>query len=257
MSATALTAVDVFPRNGDVGVVDPSPRGSVYAPRFNGDLSYQPSAAASGAVLNWFVTTSATPCVSEITPGRQLPAGSWSPASAVGAHDRRGGGHGREAGVRLQQGAGRRPGRGRLPHGDVHDHERAHHHGRGRPCPGHRPRHRRPRLELVRLLPDVRVRVAAGRAAGADQGRRHPDRRPAADHQGRHRTGGAVRADQLRRRRRVHGRRRGRRPRRQRDRSPSRARTATRRASTASRRERSARPSSTARPARTASRPAR
>ena len=47
--ATALTAVDVFPHNGDVGVVDPSPRGSVYAPRFNGDLSYLPSADASGA----------------------------------------------------------------------------------------------------------------------------------------------------------------------------------------------------------------
>ncbi|MGO4301657.1 DUF5979 domain-containing protein [Leifsonia sp. RAF41] len=82
--ATALTAVDVFPHNGDVGVVDPSPRGSVYAPRFNGDLSYLPSADASGAVLNWFVTTSANPCVSEITPGGTCPAGSWTAASAVG-----------------------------------------------------------------------------------------------------------------------------------------------------------------------------
>lgn len=85
VAATALTAVDVFPRNGDVGVVDPSSRGSVYAPRFNGDIAYLPSAEVTGSALAWFVTTSATPCVKEITPGGSCPAGSWSPSSAVGA----------------------------------------------------------------------------------------------------------------------------------------------------------------------------
>ena len=87
--------------------------------------------------------------------------------------------------------------------------------GDGR-APVDRTRHRRPRLELVRLLPDLCVGFAAGRTAGADQGRRHPDRRSAADHQDGHRTGRAVRADELRRRRRVHDRRRRRRPRRER-----------------------------------------
>jgi len=85
VAALALTAVDVFPRNGDVGVVDASPRGSVYAPRFNGDIAYLPSAEAAGSAMSWFVTTSATPCVKEITPGGSCPAGSWVPSSAVGS----------------------------------------------------------------------------------------------------------------------------------------------------------------------------
>ncbi|SEI16452.1 MULTISPECIES: DUF5979 domain-containing protein [unclassified Leifsonia] len=84
VAAKNLTAVDVFPAPGDTGVVDSSPRGSVYTPRFNGDLAFQPSADAAGAVMTWFVTTAAKPCAADITPGSSCPAGSWVPSSAVG-----------------------------------------------------------------------------------------------------------------------------------------------------------------------------
>lgn len=83
--ATKLTAVDVFPYPGDTGVVDSSQRGSVYTPRFDGDLALQASGAAAGAVMNWFVTTAAKPCADDITPGKSCPAGAWLPSSAVGS----------------------------------------------------------------------------------------------------------------------------------------------------------------------------
>lgn len=85
VAAKTLTAVDVFPYPGDTGVVDSSPRGSVYTPRFNGDLTFQPSAEAAGAVMNWFVTTDPKPCADDITPGKSCAAGKWVPSSQLGA----------------------------------------------------------------------------------------------------------------------------------------------------------------------------
>ncbi|MGO4535762.1 DUF5979 domain-containing protein [Leifsonia sp. 2MCAF36] len=85
VAAKGLAAVDVFPYPGDTGVVDSSPRGSAYTPRFNGDLAFQPSADAAGATMNWFVTTAAKPCADDITPGKSCPAGSWVPSSQVGS----------------------------------------------------------------------------------------------------------------------------------------------------------------------------
>ncbi|MFF2051124.1 DUF5979 domain-containing protein [Leifsonia sp. NPDC058194] len=85
VAAKNLTAIDVFPYPGDVGVVDPSLRGSVYTPRFNGDLAFQSSGGEDGTRMDWYVTTSKTPCTQEITPGAAAcPAGSWLPSSAVG-----------------------------------------------------------------------------------------------------------------------------------------------------------------------------
>lgn len=85
IAARALTAIDVFPYKGDVGVVDPSPRGSAFTPRFNGDLSFTPTGPAAGSTLAWFVTTAATPCTKEINPGAgSCPPGSWVPSSAIG-----------------------------------------------------------------------------------------------------------------------------------------------------------------------------
>ncbi|GIT78738.1 hypothetical protein LLS1_04070 [Leifsonia sp. LS1] len=85
VAAKNLTAVDVFPYPGDVGVVDPSQRGSVYTPRFNGDVAFQSSGGVDGTRMDWYVTTSANPCTKEITPGAgSCPAGSWLPSSAVG-----------------------------------------------------------------------------------------------------------------------------------------------------------------------------
>ncbi|MBW8872178.1 MAG: hypothetical protein JF618_08455, partial [Leifsonia sp.] len=83
--AKALTAVDVFPYPGDVGVVDSSARGSVYTPRFNGDLTFVPSADAAGATMTWYVTTAAKPCADDITPGKSCAPGSWLPSSQVGS----------------------------------------------------------------------------------------------------------------------------------------------------------------------------
>lgn len=85
VAAKNLTAVDVFPYPGDVGVVDPSARGSVYTPRFNGDVEFQATGGTAGARMDWFVTTAALPCTKEITPGAgSCPAGDWLPSSAVG-----------------------------------------------------------------------------------------------------------------------------------------------------------------------------
>lgn len=85
VAAKSLTAVDVFPYPGDVGVVDPSQRGSVYTPRFNGDVAFQTSGGQDGSRMDWYVTTSANPCTKEITPGAgSCPAGSWLPSSVVG-----------------------------------------------------------------------------------------------------------------------------------------------------------------------------
>ncbi|MGO4592198.1 DUF5979 domain-containing protein [Leifsonia sp. 2TAF2] len=85
VAAKALTAIDVFPYPGDVGVVDSSARGSVYTPRFNGDLTFVPSADAAGAIMTWYVTTAAKPCADDITPGKSCAAGSWLPSSQVGS----------------------------------------------------------------------------------------------------------------------------------------------------------------------------
>ncbi|MDR6972050.1 DUF5979 domain-containing protein [Leifsonia shinshuensis] len=85
VAAKTLTAVDVLPYPGDTGVVDSSPRGSVYTPRFNGDLTFLPSVDAAGATMSWFVTTAAKPCAADITPGQSCPAGSWLPASQLGS----------------------------------------------------------------------------------------------------------------------------------------------------------------------------
>lgn len=86
VAAKNLTAVDVFPYPGDVGVVDSSPRGSVFTPRFNGDIAFQATGSLTGARMDWFVTTDAQPCAKDITPGAgACPAGSWLPSSAVGA----------------------------------------------------------------------------------------------------------------------------------------------------------------------------
>ncbi|MFF1571639.1 DUF5979 domain-containing protein [Leifsonia sp. NPDC058292] len=85
VAAKNLTAVDVFPYPGDVGVVDPSARGSVYTPRFNGDVAFQATGGTTGTRMDWFVTTDAQPCAKEITPGAgACPAGAWLPSSAVG-----------------------------------------------------------------------------------------------------------------------------------------------------------------------------
>ncbi|WP_247597261.1 DUF5979 domain-containing protein [Leifsonia sp. PS1209] len=86
VAAKNLTAVDVFPYPGDVGVVDPSPRGSVFTPRFNGDVAFQATGGTAGARMDWFVTTAALPCAKEISPGAgACPAGAWLPSSAVGS----------------------------------------------------------------------------------------------------------------------------------------------------------------------------
>lgn len=85
VAARNLVAIDVFPHPGDVGVVDPSQRGSVFSPRFNADLAFTPSAEAAGSSMAWFVSTAVNPCVTELTPGgAACPAGSWIPSSAVG-----------------------------------------------------------------------------------------------------------------------------------------------------------------------------
>lgn len=84
VAAKSLTAVDVFPYPGDTGVVDPSARGSVYTPRFNGDLTFQPSASAAGAAMTWFVTTDPKPCADDITPGKSCAPGTWLPSSVLG-----------------------------------------------------------------------------------------------------------------------------------------------------------------------------
>lgn len=85
VAAKNLTAIDVFPYPGDVGVVDPSQRGSVYTPRFNGDIAFQTAGGEDGTSMDWYVTTSTTPCTKEINPGAgSCPAGSWLPSSVVG-----------------------------------------------------------------------------------------------------------------------------------------------------------------------------
>ncbi|SDH71395.1 conserved repeat domain-containing protein [Leifsonia sp. 98AMF] len=85
VAAKTLTAVDVFPYPGDTGVVDSSPRGSVYSPKFLGDLTFQPTGDAAGAVMTWYVTTAAKPCAADITPGSSCPAGAWVPSSEIGS----------------------------------------------------------------------------------------------------------------------------------------------------------------------------
>jgi uncharacterized repeat protein (TIGR01451 family) len=81
---TSLTAVDVLPYPGDVGVVDPSPRGSTFSPVFNGDVDFLVDKAA-GADLDWYVTTQAKPCVTEIdVPTSTCAAGDWLPSSDLG-----------------------------------------------------------------------------------------------------------------------------------------------------------------------------
>ncbi|MDN4613531.1 DUF5979 domain-containing protein [Leifsonia sp. F6_8S_P_1B] len=85
VAASGLTAVDVFPYPGDVGVVDPSARGSVFTPRFNGDVQFQTAGGITGTRMDWYVTTDAKPCTKELTPGAgTCPAGTWLPSSALG-----------------------------------------------------------------------------------------------------------------------------------------------------------------------------
>jgi uncharacterized repeat protein (TIGR01451 family)/fimbrial isopeptide formation D2 family protein len=82
VSAATLAAVDVFPYQNDVGVIDASSRGSVFAPRFNGDVALSATGAAAGATMTWFVTTDATPCIKDITPGAgSCTSAQWHPSS--------------------------------------------------------------------------------------------------------------------------------------------------------------------------------
>ena len=84
VSASTLELVDIFPHVGDAGVVDPSPRGSSFAPEFNGDVTFTSSAADVG--FDWFYTTDPAVCTSDLYPASPAcAAGSWTPSSALPA----------------------------------------------------------------------------------------------------------------------------------------------------------------------------
>ena len=72
IAAKELTLVDVFPRQGDTGVVETSPRGSGWAPTFGGTSVSSPMASAPEPRLDWYVTDAQDVCTDEITPGQRV-----------------------------------------------------------------------------------------------------------------------------------------------------------------------------------------
>ncbi|MEL0625456.1 DUF5979 domain-containing protein [Salinibacterium amurskyense] len=84
IDASTLQLVDIFPHVGDVGVVDPSPRGSRFAPAFNGDVTL--SSSTPGVDFEWFYTTDANVCTSDLYPASPAcVAGTWMPSSSLPA----------------------------------------------------------------------------------------------------------------------------------------------------------------------------
>lgn len=82
IGATTLQAIDVFPHSGDVGVVDPSPRGSAYAPRFNGDVSF--TSSIPGVGFAWYFTKDAAVCTDDLYPSAPACSpSSWQPSAAL------------------------------------------------------------------------------------------------------------------------------------------------------------------------------
>lgn len=90
IAAKDLTLVDVFPRQGDTGVVETSPRGSGWAPTFGGSLGLITDGLSTGTGLDWYVTDAQDVCTDEITPGSgsglgvgDCQPGDWVPSSEV------------------------------------------------------------------------------------------------------------------------------------------------------------------------------
>ncbi|MBH0110276.1 hypothetical protein I6E81_08865 [Salinibacterium sp. NG22] len=84
IGASTLELVDIFPHVGDVGVVDPSPRGSLFAPEFNGDVTFTSTTAGVG--FEWFYTTEANVCTADLFPATaDCSPGEWMPSSSLAA----------------------------------------------------------------------------------------------------------------------------------------------------------------------------
>ncbi|EPR75035.1 hypothetical protein ADILRU_2572 [Leifsonia rubra CMS 76R] len=82
IGSTTLSAIDILPKLGDQGVVDPSARDSIYTPRFNGDVTF--SSTVSGIGFEWYFTTDATVCTNDIYPSMTPCAvNEWKPSSAL------------------------------------------------------------------------------------------------------------------------------------------------------------------------------
>jgi len=86
IAASSLELIDVFPSIGDVGVVDPSPRGSSFAPQFNADVTF--ASTVPGVGFDWFYSTDANVCTSDLYPdASSCAAGDWLPSSSLVAGD--------------------------------------------------------------------------------------------------------------------------------------------------------------------------
>ncbi|MGV8877104.1 MAG: DUF5979 domain-containing protein, partial [Rhodoglobus sp.] len=82
IGSRTLSAIDRLPKVGDQGIVDRSERGSLYTPRFNGDVSFH--SATAGVGFRWYFTTDDTVCTSDIYPSEApCAANAWKPASAL------------------------------------------------------------------------------------------------------------------------------------------------------------------------------
>ncbi|QYH34795.1 DUF5979 domain-containing protein [Salinibacterium sp. M195] len=84
IGAASLELIDIFPHVGDTGVVDPSPRGSAFAPEFNGDVSF--TSTTPGVGFDWYYTTDANVCTADLFPATaDCATGDWMPSSSLAA----------------------------------------------------------------------------------------------------------------------------------------------------------------------------